>query len=1321
MPSQRAILRGPSAVTHAVVRFVRAIVVIGFAALALALLAVRFIVFPQIESYRDTLASILSRQLGQPVEIAALTTGWDGWNPKLVVEGFRVLDRARANPTPLLLLPKLEMIVAWTSVPLLELRLKELIIEGPRLAIRRDRSGVLRIAGLEFDPAQAADELPLTDWILRQREIVIRDALILWDDDLRNAPQLVLDRVQFRVENRYGRHRFGLKGTPPAELAAPLDLRGDLQLESMKDWQNAQGTLFVRLDYADVAAWREWLPLPGEIASGTGALRVWFKVARQELLEVVADVELADVKATLAPNLPEIELAHLSGRVGTRKSGVQREVFTQALAFATPGGERLDPADFRMTWRQGPDDRIDSARIEFEQLQLAPLAALSAHLPLPDRIRADLARFAPRGTLKHGQVSWVGPADAPKTFNATAEFTNLGLVAQDAFPGTTGLSGRFDATNNGGEIRIASPNATLDLPRVLSAPIAFDTLQSVVKWERRDGSTKVNLEQLEVANSDISGGASGTLRFSGSGPGEIEIVAHAARGDARHIHRYLPRTIDASTRHWLETALVGGTAVDARLKVAGNVGDFPFANGKGGKLMFTAKAKAVKLAYTDGWPAIDAIDADVRIDGTRLTVDAARGRFNSVEIGKTKVEIADFAANVPVLRIDGEAAGPIAGFLRFINESPVAARIGEITRDAEAVGGGRLALKVGLPLGRPEDTKVAGDFLFADAQLRIAGVPALTRLGGKLSFTGHDVSARDVTAEILGGPAKLAATNVGGQTRLSGNGTFGLVAIRREFANPFLDRVSGTMDWSMKVDVLSPGTLGWVFESNLKGATVDLPAPLGKTAGEEMPLRVEGRDEASPPGTDFILAAYGRVAQFAAHRTQSDGNASIDRALLSLGRAIERPDAARAERPGLWIRGELPALNVDDWIALLPRLGATDSVRKNPGLVLAGADFDVRQFDAMGARFTDLKLAMRETSKGWAFDVDGPEIAGVANWSAPSPGAPNGRIVARLSRISLPGRGNVASWRGSETKDGVDARADGAVNNPWPEIDLAANALISKDRDLGRLEFVAQPNGADWRVDRLLLANEAGQLEANGAWRVAGRQQQTKLDVVVDAKDPGALLARFGYAEGLKGAPARIDGQLAWSGAPHEFDFNTLNGTFRIKVGPGRFTKLEPGPGKLLGVLSLQALPRRVTLDYSDVFSDGLAFDDITGNVRIANGVMSTTDLKLVGPSAKVDISGETDLSKETQRLTVRVQPSLSASVSAGAALLFLANPLVGAVVGAGSLFAQALLQDPVEKIFRYEYTVTGGWSDPIVVKGSGGNASAASATVALPKSGGDR
>jgi len=1308
MPSVRAFLRAPGAFAFALIRFARIVVVGGFAVFAIALLLVRFVVFPYMESYRDRLASSLAQQLGHPVAIAALTTGWDGWNPKIVIEGFRVQDRARPGASPLLELPEVGLIVAWTSLPLLELRLKELIIDRPRLAIRRDRAGILRVAGIEFDPTQTADDSALTDWILRQREIVIRDALITWDDDKRNAPQLVLDRVQFRLENTFGRHRFGLKGTPPAELASPLDLRGDLTATSVKDWQTAEGSLFVRLDYADVAAWREWLPLPGQIESGKGALRVWSRFAQGEAREVIADLELVDVKARLADDLPELDLAHLSGRIGWRSSATQREIFTRDLAFATTGGERHDPTNFSLVLRSGSRDRAVSGQIEFDQLQLEPLVAFGAHLPLSERIRTDLARFAPRGTLAHGRLRWDGMPDSPNSFAGSAEFDQLGLLAQGALPGATGLTGRFDVTQDQGEVKVASRNAVvLDLPRVFRAPIALDSLQSTVKWERRDRTTTVRIEQFEFANPDLAGNASGTWRATERGPAEIDVVAQISRAGAAQIHRYLPASVDDVARDWVRTAIVRGEVADARLKLTGNPAEFPFARGKGGQLVATAKAKAVTLAYVSGWPPIEAIDADVRLEGTRLRVDGIRGVAFGVDVGKTRAEIDDVAAAVPVLTIDGVAAGPAAGFLRYVNESPVSARIGKVTDGMEIAGNGRLALKLGLFLGRLADTTVAGEFALTDAQLRVPGVPTLTKLNGKLAFTEHEVRARDLAMEVLNGPTQLAIVGTDGHIRVNGGGTVSLAAVRREYATAFLDRLSGNVDWTIAGDV-RPGASTWVLESPMKGAVVDLPAPLGKPGPDAMPLRIERRDEATQPGMDLVTASYGKIAQFAAHRKPGETGPIIDRALLSLGRAIERPDVARADRPGLWVRAELPTLNVDDWLALMRGKTANDGERLPEGLALGGADLDVGQFEALGVRFNDLRVRMREAQGGWTLDLNGREIVGTATWSSPGAGMPNGRLVARLARLAIPARASLPSWRAADARDGLrESKADAPAASPWPAIDVTADALVSKDHDLGHLEFAAQPSGADWRIDRLVLANDAGRLEAEGNWRPSSRPQQTKLDVRVDAKEAGAFLARFGYPDAIQGAPTRIDGQLAWAGAPHEFDFPTLAGAFHINVGPGRFTKIEPGPGKLLGVLSLQSLPRRATLDFRDVFSEGFAFDEITGDVRIASGVMSSSNLKLLGPAAKVDIAGDADLAKETQRLSVHVQPALSSSVSAGAALLFIANPLVGAAVGAGSLLAQAIMKDPIEQIFSYEYTVTGSWSDPVVTRSTGTGAKA--------------
>ncbi len=1297
MPSARAPSRATAAFRRALTRLARVAaiaVVAGFGLFALALLAVRFVVFPRVDAYRDTVTEALSRQLGQPVEIAALSTGWDGWNPKIVIEGFRVRDGGR--DVALIELPEVDLIIAWTSLPLLELRLKQLIIDRPRLSVRRDRAGLLHVAGIEIDPDRAVDDRRVTDWILRQRQIVIRDALVTWNDDLRNAPQLVLDRVQFRLESRFGYHRFGLTGTPPPELAAPLDIRGEVRGATAKEWQNAQGRLYVRLDYADVGAWREWLPLPPEIASGKGAMRVWFQFANGEAREIIADLELADVKARLDEKLPELELSHLSGRAGWRNATPQREFFTNELAFVTPSGQRLDATTFKATFRDATVETPASGDIEFDRLQIEPLRDLAAHLPLPEKLRVDIARFAPRGTLAQGRVHWEGLVDAPSALTASSAFDRLGVVAQDAFPGATGLTGSFEATLAGGQLNLATRAATLEFPRVLADPLPFDTLQGVVRWERKGGRTRFDVRALDFANAQGAGSVTGTYRTDPQGPGEIDLVAQLNRADPGEVHRYLPVAASPALREWLRGSLIKGTVTDVRVKLVGNLAAFPFTDPKTGQFLVTAKGRNVTFAYARGWPVLEDIDADVRFDAAGMTVDASRGHTFGLQLGRTRAAISDLRASNPQVSIEGSATGPIPDFLRFVEESPVAAMIGHFTDGAGGAGNGRLALKLLLPLKKPEANKASGEFLFANGELHLADAPPFTQINGEIAFTENALRSRDLAIDVMGGPAKLSIASAEGRVRVSGGGTANLGALRRQYTTAYVDRLSGTVDWTIAVNV-RPGVSTWVLESPMKGAVVELPAPLGKGAADVTPLHIERRGDTAPEGEDHLDMTYGRVAQVAVHRKLAKNGATVDRVLVSLGRAAGRPEASRTERSGVWVRGDLPQLSVDDWLALREREKAAVSAAVDAIPPLAGVDLDVGDLDVFGRQFNELKVVARRSEHDWKLDLRGREVAGTAVWSAADTTMPNGRVVARLARFAMPGPSE-PSPSGNSDKGG-EAKAVGSDTNPWPEIDIVADTFSSKGRDLGRLELGAKPQGPEWRIEKLVLANDNGRIEANGAWRTQGRQQQTKLDVALDAKDAGVFLARFGYPDALQGAPTRIDGQLTWSGAPSEFDYPTLTGALKIVVGPGRFVKIEPGFGKLLGVLSLQALPRRISLDFRDIFSEGFAFDDITGNVRVANGVMSTDNLALIGPAAKVNIAGDADLAKETQRLTVRVQPSLSGGVSAGAALLFLANPIVGAAIGAGSLLAQKVMRDPIEQMFSYQYAVTGGWSDPVVTR----------------------
>jgi len=326
-------------------------------------------------------------------------------------------------------------------------------------------------------------------------------------------------------------------------------------------------------------------------------------------------------------------------------------------------------------------------------------------------------------------------------------------------------------------------------------------------------------------------------------------------------------------------------------------------------------------------------------------------------------------------------------------------------------------------------------------------------------------------------------------------------------------------------------------------------------------------------------------------------------------------------------------------------------------------------------------------------------------WRASTTAQATNRLVARLSRLTAPPSADVVAAASTAPSPAVSR---------WPEVDVVADALQSKEHTLGKLELAAHPAGSDWQIQKLALTNDAGRIDATGSWRNVASRSETSLDVVVDVKDAGEFLGRFGWPNAVRGAPSKIEGRLSWNGSPSDFDYPTLSGTFKLRSGAGQFTKVEPGVGRLLGVLSLQALPRRISLDFRDVFSEGFAFDTIAADVRMQSGVMHTDDFRLVGPAAAVNIAGDVDVARETQQLKVRVQPSLSSGVSVGTAALFIANPLVGAAVGAGTLLAQRMLNNPFDQLFSYEYAVTGNWDDPIVTRTGAGASTAAQSGAAI-------
>jgi uncharacterized protein YhdP len=290
-------------------------------------------------------------------------------------------------------------------------------------------------------------------------------------------------------------------------------------------------------------------------------------------------------------------------------------------------------------------------------------------------------------------------------------------------------------------------------------------------------------------------------------------------------------------------------------------------------------------------------------------------------------------------------------------------------------------------------------------------------------------------------------------------------------------------------------------------------------------------------------------------------------------------------------------------------------------------------------------------------------------------------VVIRAKRVHLP-------EGGSKTEQAADAD-----NGSLPAFDIAIDSLESKQVKYGKLEMLATRRQKDLVVERASLSNPSGSLLADGVVYAWAGKPQAKLNIALDVNDVGKLLDRLGHPDQIKGGTAKLDGVLAWRGGLTDFNLAAMSGEFKLEAHTGQFLKVQPGVGRLLGLVSLQSLPRRLSLDFRDMFSDGFAFDNIEGTLRLNGGVLSTQDFTMVGPAANVSMSGNVGLLDETQNLHVKVVPGVGDSVAVAGA--FLAGP----AVGAAALVLQRLLKDPVGQIISYEYNITGNWANPVVAK----------------------
>jgi len=1238
---------------------------------AAAVLALRFWILPQIEEHPEVVAEVISRNIGQRVSIGSADSGWQRLRPYLALTDVRLYDQ---EGRVALSLPSVSCTLSWDSLAFGTLRFDSLSLDKPELNIRRDKAGTLYVAGVRLDPDATGGGF--ANWLLAQSEVIIRDAQVSWEDQLRQSPVLSLADLNFVMRNRGSHHRFALRAQPARELATALDIRGDMEGRTFEQLQAWNGKVYAELAYTDLAAWRAWIDYPLEIQHGQGGLRLWLGFADKRLEEISADVALGNLSARLAPELPPLEMRSLQGRLSAKRSASGYQISGKQVALELQSGVTLPPAQFAVRWRPGEEQRAEQGEVRIDALALPPLALLGEYLPLPAPVRKLLADAAPQGSVSDVHFDWQGPLSDPKRYAVRGHFDRLGMRAYASLPGFSGISGNIDGNENGGSVVLNAGKSGVELPRAFADPArGFDSLTAQIAWSHAQGELHVNLSNIAFANADLAGTAFGSYTTAEGGPGVIDLTARLNRTDARRVARYVP-FLNKAALAWLDRAVLAGRANEVSLRLKGDLKDFPFQRAKGGVFQISARVVDGVLQYAPGWPAIDGITAQLHFDGKRMEVSSSKASVLGAKVTGAHVVLPDLFTPDRALSVSGQAEGPTAEFLKFIAQSPVEKLTGGFTANMGAAGNGKLQLKLDLPLAHLTETRVAGSYQFIGNQVSIdMDWPPVTQASGRLEFTESGVSMRAVNAQFLGGPVTLAIANQrDGSIAVNARGTLNAAILQSALEQPLLRHLSGTAAWSSSVNFRRRGATILV-ESGLQGITSTLPAPLNKASAELLPLRFErivaaeaqGSGWAGPPTVDRSTLDLGKVVRMEMQRRREDGKMAIERGAIGINEAPRLPEK------GIVIGGNASGLDMDQWLHAFSGPGAALAP-------LSALNLKVGALDIYGKRINDVSLRAGFQGSDWLANINARELSGDVRWRALG----KGRMSARLAHFTFP-----------EPTPGK--LADETPPKELPALDIIADNLVVHDKKLGRLELAAANEGHDWRIEKLTLTTPESQLSADGLWQGVAAQQRTSVNLKLDVKDVGKYLERFGYPGSMQRGSAKLLGKLAWAGNPQTIDYPTLAGDLSLIAEKGQFLKIEPGIGKLLGILSLQALPRRITLDFRDVFSDGFAFDTITGTATVAKGVLRTQDFAMRGPSAQVAMSGSIDLAQETQSLRVRVVPSVGDTLSVAG--LILANP----IAGVASFLAQRLFKDPLGQAFAFEYAVSGTWADPKVEKVSYG------------------
>ncbi|HHH38239.1 MAG TPA: TIGR02099 family protein, partial [Sedimenticola sp.] len=1027
---------------------------------------------------------------------------------------------------------------------------------------------------------------------------------------------------------------------------------------------------------ADLALWSSWREAGLEWVEGSAT------VTGLALERIVADASRTNRR---------LEIDRAGGYLRWQRQAGGWRLDVQDFIYRQPGLD-WSPSRFSIASRVDDDGRRQ-LRAGADFLRLEALAGLAPMLPLPASLSVPaLEQARPRGELYDLRLRYRETGDAPR-WSASGSIASLSVRPLQQVPGIANLSARFRADQDRGTLTLQSRDLVLQFPGLFRGPLPLNILEGTLDWERLPaGGWRIDTRDLTARNDDISTRTRLRLELP-AGPEHppfMDLQTDFENGNAATVPRYLPTGImSPDVVQWLDRSIVDGRVVSGTCILRGPLNSFPFEQQHDGRFEVVFDIRDLTLDYWPGWPKLEQVAGRVRIRGESLDVRLSSARLLGVPVTRAQGVIRNLVQPSP-LELGVSARGPLDRMQQILEASPLDETFAPILSRMRTGGEADLRLALTLPLDGRDDIALDGRIAFLGASLELPdpGI-SIADLRGDLRFDREGPRAEGITGTLFGNALTIdiaPAPGRGDLVRLTAASTLSVRKLEELAPSPLWHHIQGTTDLHLQLDIPALSTPNATsveaqLDSTLRNLLIDLPAPLGKAAGQTRALHIGYRF--SPGRLHPFTLGYGDQLSITGQLQEKNRSTpALERMALRLGGG----KAVMPTAGGIVIGGRLEQLDPGAWGEVLAELPAGGDGRLPP---LQQVQLTIDRLRLGDPEITQLKIDLRRREGAVAGPISSSRFEGRLS----VPDHPLEKAVQiDLTRLALD-YDPATTGRGEESPA---TTATALTPDRIPLFQLHSESLLVNGHPLGKLAATTGRSSNGIQLEELTI-DQPGQLEvkASGAWvEFPDGSQGSSLRFSLEVEKLGELLAVLKYAPNVEGAKTRISGTLRWPGGPEQFSVARLDGDVRVRLEKGRLLEVDPGlEGRVFGLFNVNSVWRRLSLDFSDLFGKGFSFDKIKGDFRIRQGNAYTENFHVRGPAARIRFSGRIGLATEDLDQRVTVIPQVSSALPIAAAVL--ATPAAGAAV----LLAQKLLGKEVDKVTQTQYLVTGPWDEPVFVK----------------------